>query len=492
MVTEIFVRSALRPSAQAGVGTLARRIAACGVLVATALLAPSRATAIGPVVDRVTLDNGIRLVMSQQRSVPIVAINCIVDGGARVDPPGKAGLASMTGSLLSEGTKGRTSEEISRLIDSLGGSFSTGASSDWILASAAVLSRDFATGVDLIARSLREPTFPPEEVERRRKETLGELEADEDQPGIVAQRAFRKAVFGDAAYGSPVDGTPATVSALTRDDIVEYHAREIQPGRTICAIVGDVPTAEMKETVQRLLGDWKQSGTPLEAKVASAPPAKSVVVDRPVTQASIVLGQIGVARSNPDYFPILLMNYVLGGGGFNSRLMQTIRTKGGLAYSVSSHFEGNKLPGPFQVALQTKVESAAEAIRLVREEIVRLHREGATADELQQAKDYLTGNFPLRLDSTGKLAGFLGQVEYFGLGDDYIEKYAERVRAVTLDDVRRAAGKYLHPDALVQVVVGPATKLAEQGIEDGSARAGASQPASAGAPQPASADASGG
>ena len=176
-----------------------------------------------------------------------------------------------------------------------------------------------------------------------------------------------------------------------------------------------------------------------------------------MTQASIVLGQIGVARSNPDYFPILLMNYVLGGGGFNSRLMQTIRTKGGLAYSVSSHFEGNKLPGPFQVSLQTKVESAAEALRLVREEIAKLHREGATEQELDAAKDYLTGNFPLRLDSTGKLAGFLGQVEYFGLGDDYIERYAERVRAVTLEDVARPPASTSGPTPLVQVVVAPAT-----------------------------------
>jgi len=453
-----------------------RLLAATTVLsVVAALLAwpTTRAlSAPGPVVERTTLGNGIRLVLSTQRSVPIVAINCIVDGGARVDPPGKAGLAGLTGSLLSEGTKGRTSEEISRLIDSLGGSFDTGTSSDWVLASSAVLSRDFTTGFDLIARSLREPTFPPEEVDRRKKEILGELQADEDQPGVVAQRAFRAAVFGDAAYGKPVDGTPQSVEALTRDDVLAYHRDEIQPARTICTVVGDVPTTEMKATAERLLGDWQASGSPRAAQQAKDPGAKSVVVDRPVTQASIVLGQIGVARSNPDYFPILLMNYVLGGGGFNSRLMQTIRTKGGLAYSVSSHFEGNKLPGAFQVALQTKVESAGEALRLVREEIAKLHRDGATQQELDAAKDYLTGNFPLRLDSTGKLAGFLGQVEYFGLGDDYIEKYAERVRAVTLDDVRKAAAEYLRPDAMVQVVVAPAAPLAEQGITPSPAATG--------------------
>lgn len=455
----------------------------CACVATIAAAASPAAGAAGPTVERATLGNGIRLVLSQQRSVPIVAMNCIVDGGARVDPPGKAGLASLTGSLLSEGTKGRTSEEISRLIDSLGGSFDTGTSTDWVLASAAVLSRDFATGVDLVARSLREPTFPPDEVERRRKEILGELEADEDEPGLVAQRAFRKALFGDAAYGSPVDGTPDSVRQLTRDDVLAYHRDEIQPARTICAVVGDVPVAEMKATLERLLGDWQGSGKPLTAKGASAPRARSVVVDRPVTQASIVLGQIGVARSNPDYFSVLLMNWVLGGGGFNSRLMQTIRTKGGLAYSVASAFESSKLPGAFQVALQTKVESAAEAIRLVRAEIRKLHDEGATDAELDAAKDYLTGNFPLRLDSTGKLAGFLGQIEYFGLGDDYIERYAERVRAVTLADVKKAAGTYLQPGELIQVVVGPQAKLAEQGI---AATGGASDAAaSAAAPAPA-------
>ena len=239
-----------------------------------------------------------------------------------------------------------------------------------------MLTRDFATGVDLIARSLREPTFPPEEVERRRKEMLGELESDEDEPGVVAQRVFRAAVFGDAAYGHAVDGTPESVAALTRDDVLAFHRNEIRPERTICAIVGDVETAEMKSTAQRLLGDWHAAGEGYVAKAAQPPPAKSIVVDRPVTQANIVLGQIGVARSNPDYFPILLMNYVLGGGGFNSRLMETIRTKGGLAYSVSSHFEGNKLPGPFQVVLQTKVESAADAIRMVRAEVDEAARRG--------------------------------------------------------------------------------------------------------------------
>jgi zinc protease len=242
---------------------------------------------------------------------------------------------------------------------------------------------------------------------------LGELESDEDEPGVVvAQRVFRTALFGDAAYGHAVDGTPESVAALTRDDVLAFHATRSAPERTICAMVGDVETTEMKSTAQRLLGDWHAEGEGYVAKAAQPSPAKSIVVDRPVTQANIVLGQIGVARSNPDYFPILLMNYVLGGGGFNSRLMETIRTKGGLAYSVSSHFEGNKLPGPFQVVLQTKVESSADAIRMVRAEVTNL-KELVSVARVQKAASS-TGNFPLRLDSTGKLAGFLGQIEFFG------------------------------------------------------------------------------
>jgi zinc protease len=435
-------------------------IAAIGLIVL-----PAATRAGGIAVEHVVLANGIDLVLSNQPSVPIVVMTCLVDGGARVDPPGKAGLAGLAGSLLGEGTKGRTSREIALLVDSLGGSFSTGASQDWIELDAAVLARDFETGVDLIARSLREPTFPEEEVVRERGEVLGALAADEDSPHVVAARAFRRATFGDGPYGHPTDGTVDSVKAITRTDIVAFHRRELDPSRTVCAIVGDVETETMREVATRLLGSWKTDSPPAPSRSPAPPPAPhNVLIDMPISQATISLGQIGIARSNPDYFPILLMNHILGGGGFTSRLMQTIRTEGGLAYGVSSSFSSTRLPGPFQVILQTKVESAAEAIRLVRAEIQKLHDEGATEEELAAAKDYLTGSFPLRLDSTSKLAGLLAQVQYFGLGDDYVERYAERVRAVGVEDVRRAAAKYLSPQALVQVVVGPRQALSDQGL----------------------------
>ncbi len=425
---------------------------------------PAPAQASGPAVERHRLDNGLRLVLSEQPAVPIVTIECLVDGGARVDPRDRPGLASLTAALLEEGTKGRSGQDIAGIIDSLGGSFGSGAATDWVSVSAGVLSRDFETGLDLVSRSLQEPTFPEDAVERLRTETLGSLQASEEQPGYVAGRSFRAALFGDAPYGHPSQGTPESVRAITRSEIQGYHSNWIVPQRTICAIVGDVPTKRMQQLAQKKLGSWKRGPSPNEPTAAKKPPARREIVDKPITQANVVIGQIGVARTNPDFFAIRVMNHILGGGGFTSRLVDKVRDENGLAYSVYSRFGSNRLPGAFQVVLQTKVESAGAAIELVRAEIARIHEAGVSSEELSAAQDYLTGNFPLSLDSTAKLTSLLAQIEYFGLGDDYIETYGQRIRAVSADDVAAAARRYLQPDALVQIVVGPRSDLEAQGL----------------------------
>jgi zinc protease len=456
--------SARRPSAVRGRvrrrASIGRRLAATAGVLALLAGAGSAHAADRLKVERDQLPNGIRLVLAQQSAVPIVALTCLVDGGARVDPPDRPGLAAFTATMLEEGTANRSSQEIARLVDSLGGSLDIGAGTDWITAAVAVLAKDWDQGVDLVAESLLHPAFRTEDIERIRAETLGELQAAEDNPGYVAGRAFRSALFGAGPYGHTITGQPESVRAITREELVAFHAGEIRPERTICVAVGDVPTARMREVLAKRLGEWKASGTPRPV-VEEPPPAPGrVLVDKPISQANIIVGQIGVARSSPDYFAIQLMNHILGGGGFTSRLMRIIRTEGGLAYSVDSSFASTRLPGPFQVVLQTKVESAGEAIALVHREIRRLHDEGPTQEELDQAKDFLTGSFPLRLDSIIKLAGYLAQVEYFGLGEDYIDTYADRVRAVTLEQVATAARERLHPDRLVEVVVGPEKAIA--------------------------------
>lgn len=437
------------------------RLLAAGLLACGITATPRTANA-ALETERHTLENGVRLILSEQSAVPIVSIDCLVDGGARLDPPGQPGLAGLTADLLDEGTRQRSSQEIARRIDSLGGSFGTGASRDWIHAGAAVLSRDIASAFDLIGESLRDPTFPTDEIERVRRETLGALEASEEDPGTVAARTFRHALYGDTSYGYPIAGTPESVEKITREAIVGFHRRAITPQATICAVVGDATTAEMRAQAERTLGSWQSPREPEEPTALLPPQARTIRIDRELTQANLIIGQLGVARDNPDYFPILLMNHILGGGGFTSRLVEEIRTKEGLAYAVYSRFSSSRLPGSFRVVLQTKAESAGRAVALVRREIARMHEQGVTEAELSAAKAYLTGSFPLKLDSTAKLSSLLAQIEYFQLGSDYIEKYTSLVQAVTAEDVAAAARRHLRPEALIVVAVGPEAVLGGQ------------------------------
>jgi zinc protease len=206
-----------------------------------------------------------------------------------------------------------------------------------------------------------------------------------------------------------------------------------------------------------------KAGAAFVYPAATAPPTRVVRIDKPVSQASIVLGHRGIARSNPDYEAISVMSYILGSGGFSSRLMDSIRTRSGLAYSVGSFFAANQYPGSLQIVMQTKNESAAEAIRLARAEVVRIRDEPVSEAELNDAKRYLTGSFPLRLDSNAKIIDFIAQISFYGLGLDYAERYIERVNAVRIEDVQRVARQYLHPDDLIEVVV---ANLAQAGLPE--------------------------
>lgn len=405
--------------------------------------------------SRHTLPNGLRLVILEQSTVPIVTVDCLVDGGARVDPRTQPGLASFTADLLDEGTQQATGPEIARRIDSLGGSLRVGAGQDWIYAGTSVLSRDFRTGLGLVAASLRYPTFPEAEIERIRRETLGAITSSDENPAVIASRTFRGALFGDTPYGHPIIGTPESVRTLSRADIVDFHQRILKPNKTICAVVGDVTEAEVLSQIETAFGDWKGKAYAEVGRAATPPSPRKIAVFQPTSQASIVIGQLGISRDNPDYFPLLLMNHIFGGGGFTSRLVERVRTKEGLVYSIYSRLSSTRLPGAFRIGLQTKAENAEKAIQIVREELANMHQDGATPEELEAAKDYLTGSFPLRLDSTGKLSGLLAQIEYFDLGDDYISTYTERIRKVTVEEVRSVARKYLRPEGLIVITVGP-------------------------------------
>jgi zinc protease len=399
------------------------------------------------------------LIVSEQHALPMVVVEVLIDAGARRDPAGKEGLAALTADLLTEGTKTRSASQISEATDFIGAALGSSADVDYASLGLTVLAKDLDTGLTLLTDIMVHPSFPDAEVTRRRESALASMKADEDEPGRVAQRAFAELLFRNEPYGHLAVGKPETVRKLTRQDLASFYQRFYHPEGSIITVVGDVSTADIRTRLEAALKDWRTADTPpFIYPPATAHAPQTPTIDKPITQANIILGERGIARDNPDYYALQVMNYILGGGGFSSRLLDNIRTKAGLAYSVASFFTVNKSPGSFQVVMQTKNESATDAIQRACAELERIRREPVTDDELQEAKLYLTGSFPLRLDTNTKLAGFLAQVEFFNLGADYADTYPQRINTVTKEDVQRVAQQYLHPDQMDLVVV---AKLAD-------------------------------
>jgi zinc protease len=418
------------------------------------LLWPALATALGPAVVQDTLPNGVTLLVSEQRNLPMVIVRVMLDAGARRDPDSKAGLANLTAELVTEGTATRSAQQIKDAIDFIGGALGASADTDYAVLTLQVLRKDLDAGLALLADVLLHPAFKPDELARRREAVLASIRAAEDDPTAVALKAFQRALFGDTPYGHPDEGTEATVPRITRADVQGFFTRYYGPSRAAIVVVGDISPVEAREHFARALRTWR--GEPIPPFVYPPfvePPAEQVRIKRPVTQAGIVMGQLGIARDNPDYETISVMNYVLGSGGFSSRLMDSIRTQAGLAYSIGSYFVASKSPGPFEIIMQTKTASVPDAIARARQEVERIRSASISDDELQEAKRYLTGSFPLRLDSNSKIADFIAQAWFYELGMNYADTYIQRVNAVSLDDVQRVAQAYLHPDRFIEVIV---------------------------------------
>jgi zinc protease len=417
----------------------------------------------GMTAKRTVLNNGMVLLTSEQRALPMVSIELLIEAGSRYEPADQAGLANLTSKLLIYGTKQRTAVQISDTLDFIGASLEAGSGQDTTSVSMTVLKKDLTTGLELLADVLTQSTFPQAEIDRQKQAIIASIRAAEEEPGIVAAKAFAAALFPDSPYGRPVEGNEASVKALQQKSLRDFFARNYRPNRSIIAVVGDVSEQEIAKALNGALRNWAK-GEPSGQELVPAKIGESKVLrlNKDLTQANIILGHNGVARGNPDYYAIQVMNYVLGGGGFSSRAMDSIRNERGLAYSVYSYFAAEKSHGVFEFIMQTKNETAVEAIRIATEEMRHVREQPVTEQELNDAKDYLIGSFPLRFDTNRKVAGFLSQVEYFKLGLDYPDRYADLIRKVTRDDVQRVAKQYLQPERLITVIVGNLKKIGEK------------------------------
>jgi len=411
---------------------------------------------------REELDNGVVLLTSEQRALPMISIELLIDAGSRYDGGGQEGLANLAARLLTYGTKRRSALQISDALDFIGASLSTGCSENLASVSMTILKKDLSTGLALLAEVLTQSTFPQEEIERQKQSIVASLKAREEEPGDIAERRFAAALFPNSPYGRPVEGIESSVRAISQKGLREFYERYYRPNRTIMAVVGDVTAEEIAGALNQAFSSWKKGepgGKPLVPSATGAPTL--IRVSKELTQANIIMGHEGVTRGNPDYYAIQVMNNILGGGGFSSRVVDSIRNERGLAYSVYTNFNADKSHGTFQFVMQTKNDSAREAMRIAREEIERIRREPVSEQELNDAKDYLTGSFPLRLDTNRKVANFLAQVEFFQLGLDYPDRYGDFISKVTREDVLRVAKRYLQPEKLITVVVGNQNKIGE-------------------------------
>lgn len=425
------------------------------------LALPILSSAAEPLGKRIVLKNGMILLLSEKHELPVVTVSMAIRAGSIVEPPDKPGLASITASLLTQGTKRRSANQISREIDFIGGSLSVSGGDDFAGANLRVLKKDLKTGLDLLADVLMNPAFDQKEIDRKVKESLASIQRQKEDPETIAGEAFTKTVFGAHPYGRTSDDVAAYLPRLVRKDIEEFYAWRYGPNNCIVAVVGDVKEKEILALLNERFRGWKAAETK-DPSHAAPPPIAALTVkkmDKNITQANIAAGQVGISRENPDFYAVVVMNYILGGGGFSSRLMDNIRDNRGLAYDVHSSFAAQKEPGAFRVWTQTKNESANEAIAEIFKELKRIRTEPVSDKELADAKAYLTGSFPLKMDTSAKIAGMLTSIEIYNLGLDYPQKYPALINAVTKEDILRVAKKYIEPDRMAVVVLGNQEKI---------------------------------
>jgi zinc protease len=405
---------------------------------------------------RVVLPNGLTVIMLEDHRLPMVVAEAEVTDVFLREPVEKSGLASLTGSLLDEGTDKHTSKQIATLIEDTGGTLAMNSTGG----SLKVLTPDIDLGLELLFESLTHPTFPAEAFDRHKEQQLSSIDDAQTQPEIRASDLFHALVYGKHPFGRPSYGTRATVEKLTRADCQTFHKTAFAPNFTIVVLVGDFKIAELSKKIEDLTKDWKKSD--LGKPDVPAPPRPTeattkIVSDPNAAEVHFYVGQLGITRNNPDYYKLLVMDYVLGTGtGFTDRLSAKLRDRQGLAYTVRAAittsagtqpgvFEGYANPSPNDY-LKLRFGFLAE-IRLIREK-------PATKDEVEDAKQYLLGSLPFRFTMRSTVASQLLAAERFGLGFDFLEKYEKEVAAVTPDDVLKVAEKYLDPKTLTIVAVG--------------------------------------
>ena len=410
-----------------------------------------------------TLSNGLQVLVVLHHEQPSVYFRLLVRAGAVQEPANKPGVASFVASLLNQGTTTKSSGQIATLVDSAGGLLGTGSLSELSYVNGAVIKDQvdliLATASDLV----RNPAFAPEEIERQRNQMYSALKVGYDDPDYVADMVFERLVYGFHPYGRPNQGTPESIAKITREDLVAYHRTWFVPNNALLAIVGDLTAAEAFAAAEKAFGGWAKRDVPEVKNVEPPPPARRVVIiDRPGSaQTEIRVGHLAMPRTHPEFVPFDLTMRVLGGEGAN-RLFGVLRSDRGLTYGASAELHSFKSSGNIVAETDTRSLATPEALRLIVNEVFRIQREPVGAGELRGAQDYLSGSFPLTIESPSAIAQQVLSHLFYGLDLKEIETYRDQVERVTPADVQRVARQFLKPEQLSIVLVGDASVFAEQ------------------------------
>ncbi len=424
------------------------------ILLSLLLLVAALPARAGVDIKEITTPGGLSAWLVEDHSIPFVALELRFRGGGSLDAPGKRGATNLMVALLEEGAADMDARAFARAAESLAADFSYSVNDDQVSISARFLTENRDQSVDLLRASLVNPRFDADAIERVRGQITSSIRSAETDPRSIASRAFDGLVFGEHPYATALDGTLESVTALTREDILAAHQGALARDRLYVSAVGDITEADLAALLDHLLGDLPATGAPRPGPAELNLPGGVKLVDFATPQSIVTFAQRGIEREHPDFFAAYILNHILGGGGFESRLMTEVREKRGLTYGVYSYLADRDSAKLWMGSVASANDRVAEAIDVIRAEWERIRSEGVTPEELQNAKTYLTGAYPLQFEGNGPIASIAVGMQMQGLPTDYIANRNDKVNAVTLDDIHRVARDLLDPEALTFVVVG--------------------------------------
>ena len=424
----------------------------------TAIVASSASAT--PAIQHWQTASGTPVYFVENHDLPLLDISVDFAAGSSMDTPAKSGLANLTMHLLDLGAAGLSDNEISkRLADvgaQLGGRFDPDRAGVTLRTLSSAAEREQA--LDILSKVLQQPDFPESVLQREKVRVIAGLQEAETQPASIAQKAFSSALYGTHPYALEEGGEVVSVSGLQRADLTTFYRTFYSADRAVVALIGDITKAQAEAIAERLTGNLPKAIEKISTLPAVQLPTAPVTrnIPHPASQSHILLGYPGISRKDPDYFPLTVGNYILGGGGFDSRLTNEVRQKRGLAYSAYSYFIPLKQQGPFEIGLQTKKDQAQQALSVVQQTLRAFVADGPTSKELTQAKNNLVGGFPLRLDSNKKILEYLAAIGFYKLPLTYLDDYVKNVEQVTVPQIRDAFARHIRPERMVTIVVGSA------------------------------------